>query len=207
MNFSHAAPVSLAVHRQVFRCPVVFDADFNGMVFRASDLDRPNASADPSLVRYAKTLLDTLPSPSGDLVGREVRRAIYLMLPAGCVTCEWVAQSLGRSLRTLQRELEEEDTSFTALLADVRQNLARRYIENPRYSLGRVAALLGYSTHSAFTRWFTLQFKQSPAAWRRQFVASSQRKGHRAHRASGASGASDSAAMVASRESGQNPHQ
>jgi AraC-like DNA-binding protein len=171
VGFSHAAPASMAVHHQVFRCPVVFDADFNGMVFRAADLDLPNASVDPSLARYAKTLLEALPSLDGGSVGREVRRAIYLMLPSGCATCEWVAQSLGRSLRTLQRELDEEGTSFTALLAEVRQNLARRYIENPRYSLGHVAELLGYSTHSAFTRWFTLQFGQSPAAWRRQAMA------------------------------------
>ena len=175
VNFSHAAPASLADHHQVFRCPVEFNADFNGMVFRAADLDVPNPTADPGLARYAKTLLENVPSLGGGSVGREVRRAVYLMLPSGRATCESVAQSLGRSLRTLQRELDEEGTSFTALLAEVRQNLAQRYIENPRYSLAHVAELLGYSTHSAFTRWFALQFGQSPATWRRQSLAPGRR--------------------------------
>ena len=168
VSFCHTAPRDRGVHRQVFGCPIEFNADFNGIVFRASDLDVPNPSADPRLLQYARALLEAMPSLEGESISREVSRAIYLMLPSGRVTCELVARGLGRSLRTLQRQLDEEGTSFTALLAASRQNLARRYIANPGYSLGHVAGLLGYSTHSAFTRWFTTQFGQSPAEWRRR---------------------------------------
>ena len=45
---------------------------------------------------------------------------------------------------------------------------ARQYVANARYSLGQVAAMLGYSTHSAFTRWFVGQFGCAPEVWRRQ---------------------------------------
>jgi AraC-like DNA-binding protein len=79
-----------------------------------------------------------------------------------------VARNLGRSLRTLQRELDETGTSFTVLLAEAKRNLVRRYIVNPHYSLEHIADLLGYSTHSAFARWFKTEFGQSPISLRRQ---------------------------------------
>ncbi len=166
VNFAHNAPADTARHRALFRCPVVFDADFNGLVCRAADLDVPNPSADPQLARFAKTILETLPELSGGSMSRDVRRAIYLTLPSGCATAEWVAQSLGRSLRTLQRQLDEEGTSFSVVMTEVRSELALRYIENPRYSLGRMAEMLGYGTHSAFTRWFSQRFGCAPVAWR-----------------------------------------
>jgi AraC-like DNA-binding protein len=50
----------------------------------------------------------------------------------------------------------------------VRRDLVLRYMENPRYSLSRIADLLGYSVPSSFTRWFTTQFGTAPAAWRRE---------------------------------------
>jgi AraC-like DNA-binding protein len=49
-----------------------------------------------------------------------------------------------------------------------------RYMENPRYSLSQVAGLLGYSTPSSFTRWFTAQFGMAPASWRRQHLNSDE---------------------------------
>lgn len=171
VHFSHSPPEDLAPYRRFFGCPVTFDADFNGLVCRAADLDVPNPSAVPDLARYARTLLASAPPVGEQGLSHEVRRAIYLMLPSGRATCALVAESLGRSLRTMQRELDEEGASFTALLGEVRQNLARRYLENPHYKLEQVAELLGYSTHSAFTRWFTLQFGESPVAWRGHAMA------------------------------------
>ncbi len=168
VNFSHGAPASGALHRQVFQCPVIFDAEFNGLVCHAADLDVPNPAADPNLARYARALLESLPQSSPHTLSHDVRRTIYLSLPSGGATCAWVAQSLGRSLRTFQRELDQEGVSFSELLAEVRTNLARRYMESPKYEVGQVAALLGYSTHGAFTRWFALQFGLPPTEWRRR---------------------------------------
>ena len=43
-----------------------------------------------------------------------------------------------------------------------------RYLENPSYSLGRIADMLGYSMPSSFTRWFIAQYGMPPANWRAQ---------------------------------------
>ncbi|WP_321940216.1 AraC family transcriptional regulator [Paraburkholderia sp. J8-2] len=67
----------------------------------------------------------------------------------------------------MQRELDKAGESFTSLLNEVRCELAMRYVGNPRYSLVEVSELLGYSSPSTFTRWFSAQFGIAPAVWRR----------------------------------------
>lgn len=166
VNFSHGPPASQAFHRRFFKCRIEFDSAFNGVVCRAADLDVPNPAADPVLANYARTVIAAIPDDRQRSVDQEVRKAIYLMLPTGRATCKSVALGLGMSMRTLQRELDERALTFKQLINEVRQELARRYVANGRYSLGEVAAMLGYSTHSAFTRWFSAQFDCSPESWR-----------------------------------------
>jgi AraC-like DNA-binding protein len=69
-------------------------------------------------------------------------------------------------LRTLQRQLDAENASFSDLLNGVRRDLAVRYLSNKGYSLLQVAEILGYSQLSSFTRWFSLEFGVSPSRWR-----------------------------------------
>lgn len=164
--FNHSAPGDLSVHKRLFSCPVQFDAEFNGIVCTAADLNESNPLADPTLARYAQTLVDAQASARDASIGQQVRRAIYLLLPSGRATCAGVAQGLGRSMRTLQRTLDAEGLSFTALLEQVRHDLVKRYLANPHYGMGQIAAMLGYGSHSAFTRWFSAQFGCSPQEWR-----------------------------------------
>ena len=168
VNFTHSAPKDLRLHRRMFACTLEFDAEFNGMVLSAADLDAPNPSADPAMARYARQFVETIQSAQQGSVLLEVRRAIYLMLPMGRATSAQVAQGLGTSVRSMQRQLDLAGTSFTTLLHEVRKELAPRYLANPKYSLGRVSELLGYSTQGSFTRWFEAQFGAIPSVWRSQ---------------------------------------
>ena len=143
-----------------------FDSEFNGFVFAASDLAAPNPHADPAMARYARQFIESLPQSHRHPIVLEVRRAIYLMLPTGRATSDSVAQGLGMSVRSMQRQLDEAGASFTSLLNAVRCELAPRYMENPKFSLARISEMLGYSTQGSFTRWFTAQFAQVPSVWR-----------------------------------------
>jgi AraC-like DNA-binding protein len=166
VNFVHSAPSDLRLHRRVFACRLDFDSEFNGFVFAASDLAAPNPHADPAMARYARQFIESLPQSHRHPIVLEVRRAIYLMLPMGRATSDSVAQGLGMSVRSMQRQLDEAGASFTSLLNAVRCELAPRYMENPKFSLARISEMLGYSTQGSFTRWFTAQFAQVPSAWR-----------------------------------------
>ncbi|MFC5699256.1 AraC family transcriptional regulator [Pseudomonas sp. GCM10022186] len=168
VNFSHDAPPELQLHRRVFGCKVEFGSEFNGIVCQVADLDKPNPLADPAMARHAQRLVETLPGAARQSTLNDVRKAIYLLMPMGRSTIEQIAQSLGMNVRTLQRRLEESQVTFSDLINEARRDLVLRYMENPRYSLSRIADLLGYSVPSSFTRWFSCQFGKSPATWRRE---------------------------------------
>jgi AraC-like DNA-binding protein len=166
VHFVHRGPQDLTFHRRFFGCPLEFGSDFNGFVCAAADLDYPNPAADPELVRYAESLADTLNVPGSDSTPLEVRKAIYLLLPLEGATIERVAGHLRLSVRTMQRQLEASQTSFSRLVEEVRAELAVRYMSNPRYPVGRVSALLGYAQQGTFTDWFRSRFGMTPRSWR-----------------------------------------
>jgi AraC-like DNA-binding protein len=167
VSFMHAPPADLGWHRQLFGCPVRFHSDLNAIVLSTADLDAPNPGADIELVRYAESLARPLNASATDRAAAEVRQAIFLLLPMESgATIERVATHLHMSVRSVQRRLETSGTDFSALLDDVRRDLALRYMRNPDYTVGRVSSLLGYTHQASFTRWFTAHFGAPPKAWR-----------------------------------------
>jgi len=171
--FTHEAPADLAVHRRIFACKVEFGCEFNGIVCPAASLDAAIPLANAAMARHAQRYMDSLLGTRDHSVAGEVRKAIYLLLPMGRATLAQIAQSQGMNVRTMQRRLDEEGVNFSELISSVRRDLVVRYLENPGYSLGRIADMLGYSMPNSFTRWFISQFDMPPAAWRseRKIVA------------------------------------
>jgi len=166
VHFSHEAPASQKEHARFFRCRVVFDAEFDGIVCSKEDIDLPNPQADPAMVGYARQFMDSMAGGNEHSVIFDVRKAIYLLLPVGRATIHQVAYAQAVSVRTLQRELDEVGLTFSALLNAVRRELALRYMENRNYSLQRVGMMLGYTVPTSFTRWFSAEFGCSPREWR-----------------------------------------
>jgi AraC-like DNA-binding protein len=167
--FSHDAPADLSVHRRIFGCKIEFGCEFNGIICPAANLDTANPLANAAMARLAQRYLDSLlGKKEGISMAFDVRKSIYLLLPMGRATIAQIAQSQGMNVRTLQRRLDEEGASFSELINGVRRDLVIRYLQNPGYSLGRIADMLGYSMPNSFTRWFVSQFDMPPAAWRNE---------------------------------------
>lgn len=168
IHFRHAAPARLATHQRLFSCPIVFESEFDGIVCTSESLDVANPWADPAMAAHAQRFIDMLaeqrPSHS---VAEQARQAIFLLIARGNATKEKVAENLAIHPRSLQRMLAREGTSFGELLSQARRELALRYLNASTQSVTEIAMLLGYSTVSSFTRWFTEEFGKSPAAWRK----------------------------------------
>ncbi|MEU4039700.1 AraC family transcriptional regulator [Streptomyces collinus] len=86
-----------------------------------------------------------------------VRAALHERLPAGESSINAIAGQLMLSPRTLQRQLQAEDTSYQAVLSETREKLARRYLADRSLPTSQVAYLLAYddtnSFYRAFRRW------------------------------------------------------
>jgi AraC-like DNA-binding protein len=163
--FSHEAPAGageVAVFQRVFNCRPQFNSEFNGIVVAAADLDRPNIKADDQLASHARQLLDAVMSPARRTTTQDVNQLIQLLLPSGRATIHDCAAAMGLTVRTLQRMLDTEQTSFSALLNSARMQLAVQYLSNRRMRITDVAEMLGYSSIGAFTRWHSSAFGIAP---------------------------------------------
>jgi AraC-like DNA-binding protein len=164
--FSHDAPRRRDTHRRVFAGPVAFGRDFNGIVCTTRDLDRVLATADPVMARYAREHLEALLARPNANTADKVRELVWLQLASGRCTADRVADQLDIDRRTLHRKLSSERLSFSAIVDQVRTEIVTRTLPSRDRSLGSLAELSGFTSLSAFSRWFRGRFHASPTAWR-----------------------------------------
>ncbi len=84
---------------------------------------------------------------------------------------EAVPRRLGMSGRSLQRKLAGHDTSFGAVLDDVRRAKVLELIDQPT-PLGNIAFSAGFADHSSLSRAFKRWTGETPRQRRAREVAS-----------------------------------
>jgi AraC-like DNA-binding protein len=90
----------------------------------------------------------------GTGVVEQVRRKLVGAMDGGQTAIEATAKGLGMSARSLQRRLADEGTGYNDLLADVRQEFAKRYLARGTISASEVAYLIGFTEPPAFFKAF-----------------------------------------------------
>jgi AraC-like DNA-binding protein len=167
VHFRFNRPTEIQSYQRYFKCDLQFGAQFNGLSFNASQLETRSAAGDPAMALHAERLLRLVPATADTLTDR-AKHALYLLLPSGQASLYAIARNLGLGARSLQRELDNEGTSFATLLNETRRELAQRYLVAKSQPLAEVAHLLGYATPGSFSRWFAHQFGMTPQCWRSQ---------------------------------------
>ncbi|MNF24221.1 HTH-type transcriptional regulator VirS [compost metagenome] len=166
--FEHKAPASLATHRRVFGTSILFNQDFDGIVLTQADLDTTISSYDPILAWHARDFLNTKLAQSDVTMPDRVRKLVFALLPKGECVAERVAEQLGMDRKTVHRHLASHGQNYSAIVDAVRVDLVIQYVESRERPLSDVAALLGFSSLSAFSRWFSNRFGCSASTWRRE---------------------------------------
>jgi len=164
---SHDRPPCGGRLEAFFRAPIHYDAGENGLVFHAQTIDRRLPTANAELARAnEEVVVKYLSHLDRTSIATQVQAHLIERLPSGHVGEEAMAESLNMSLRTLQRKLLEEGTSYARLLEETRRDLAKNYIENSTLSLNEIAYLVGFSEQASFTRAFRRWYATSPSAYR-----------------------------------------
>jgi AraC-like DNA-binding protein len=166
VSLVRAPPKDLGVHHRVFGPHVSFNQDFNGVVCRREDLDRPNPAADPEMARQIERYIEKLGGRPSASLPSQVRERVLSLLPTGRCGGELVARQLGVDRRTLQRQLAAEGANFADIVQSARMGLIPQYLEQSDRPLAEVADLLGFSALSAFSRWHKAHYGQSASARR-----------------------------------------
>lgn len=168
VHLSHRRPSDPGPFLRFFQAPVRFDADQSALVFPASDLERPRPAADPALYRLLQQQVELIERQSRDEFVSHVRELLQARLADGKDSLQGVAALLSMHRRTLNRRLEACGTSFRILRQQARFDRAQWLLENTDLPLSQVAAILGYSDVSAFTRAFRRWSGTTPGQWRRK---------------------------------------
>jgi AraC-like DNA-binding protein len=158
VRFRHAAPRATGEHRAVFACPLEFGAGDTEIVFDDAVLDAPVRHANEVFAAIFEQQLERALArlPALSSASADVRAVLRAALGSGSFTLAGTARALGTSQRTLQRRLQEEGTSFAAIVDALRREMALAYLDR-RIPIPEVALLLGYADatafHHAFRRW------------------------------------------------------
>ncbi len=106
---------------------------------------------------------------SGSVANR-VKAALVELLPAGLPTLDHASNHLHLSVRTLQRQLAAEGTSFQAVLDETRCELALQYLRSNSVSIDEISFLLAYSATNSFYRAFHGWTGMTPQQARRDML-------------------------------------
>ena len=156
------------IYQQLFDCPVEFGSEFDGILVSSSTLEMPNPRSEPALASHARKLIGTMVDPGVRTLVEEVEQAIMVLMPAGRAAIETVADTLGITVRTLQRRLVEEGTTFSEVLNRLRVREVTRHFEHRRHRLTDIAHMLGYASLGAFSRWYSENFHETPSEGRKR---------------------------------------
>ena len=169
VQFPYRRPADVREYERFYGAPLEFGALATAFLLRHDDLARPVVASDATLTGYLDHLAEQLLAALGgeDTLRDRVRRVLWSALSEGVPALESVGRVLGMSPRTLQRQLRAEGTTFTAVLTQLRHDLALPLLRDGRLAVAEVAFLLGYEDPSAFHRAFRRWSGRSPRAFRR----------------------------------------
>jgi AraC-like DNA-binding protein len=157
----------------ILRAPLQFDAPRTLLVFDAQSIERSLGDGNPELALHNDAIaLQHLSQIERQNIQARVRDVLRHRLSLGEPSQEDIAESLGMSVRTLQRKLGDSGTTYLEILDETRYEMARAHLSSRRYSINDVTHLLGFSAESCFTRAFRRWTGQSPSEWRARGLAS-----------------------------------
>jgi AraC-like DNA-binding protein len=167
VQFAHAAPQRLAVHRGCFGTHLRFGQERNALWLDRECLltpiggpsDAEHASQQSLLARHVDRV---------QAAAAEVENAMRALMPFADCSREQVADFIGQSPRTMLRWLARSGTTFHHMRDRVRADIAMKYLLQSTLSAREIAEILGYSNPAAFTRAFRRQHGMAPTAVRRR---------------------------------------
>ena len=159
-------PADVGPYRRHFRAPIRFNQEIATIVLSVRDLERRIAGADPLLRVLLEERIQQQKGLPGSEFPDDIRRLLRMRLTSQRCSAQDIAGVLAMHRRTLNRRLQVGGTGYRAITNEIRFEIARQLLEGTATPLSQIAAALGYSEASAFTRAFRRWSGQTPTAWR-----------------------------------------
>jgi AraC-like DNA-binding protein len=166
VSFPFAAPAYADLASELFHCEVRYAASWTGIAFPLSIVDAPLAMANPTTLRETVLICQReLEKIAQQHSWRAKLRRLLLEQQHGFPSLNVAARMFNLTPRTLHRRLIEEDTSYSAVLSEVRHMLAVEHLKTGKLSIQEIAYALGYTELSNFRRAFKRWEAVSPSSY------------------------------------------
>ncbi len=156
VHLVHRAPPDASAFTAAYGVAPTFSSPIYELVYAPGLAQLPIASFNSKLRDYfdeeCRRLVDKL--GAGTSLVEQVRKKLIAVMDGGDTSIEATAKALGMSSRSLQRRLADEGTRYNDLLADIRAELAKRYLARKTLSASEVAYLIGFTEPPAFFKAF-----------------------------------------------------
>jgi AraC-like DNA-binding protein len=175
ISFVFSTPLTLHLkeYEKYFTGKIVFRENQNSLLFLAKDLQT-------AVLSYNKELFMVLDEQAermlkvyeNKLTYREkVKHSTLRLLESNYVSIEQVANELHLSVRTLQRKLKEEGSSFLEIIDELHKETSISYLKENRLSVSEIAYLLGYAEVGVFTRAFKRWTGSTPTEFKNSYLS------------------------------------
>lgn len=155
IQFAHAPQMAHYHYEKFFGCSVIFGYPQYSFVISSDSLDLKSELADPSLMqlllKQAEEAIASKPRYENALQHLHQQVAESLRLSAQAPKIEQMADELHLSVRTLQRKLQEQGSSFKQVLDAERMKRCEQLLQQG-IAFTEIARQLGYSDQSALAR-------------------------------------------------------
>jgi AraC-like DNA-binding protein len=156
IEFTFPRPDDVSPYEKFLQAPVRFGQPANRITFHWADMLLPLAGYNPVLFAHFKQIVeDALRSEQAVHSAHSVRQAVLrLFNERKPVTVEAVAEALHTSVRSLQRKLQGEHTSFLKVVEETKKQICLQLIGTGGYNVTEIAYVMGYNEPSAFRKAF-----------------------------------------------------
>ncbi|WP_291975580.1 MULTISPECIES: AraC family transcriptional regulator [unclassified Chelatococcus] len=162
------SPKDTTPYRRHFRAPVRFDQESATLSLPVRDLDHRILGADPMLRAVLDERVQQLKGWPGTEFSDDIRRLLRTRLTSHRCSAEDTALMMAMHRRTLSRRLKDCGIGYRTITNEIRFEIARQLLEDTQMPLAQIAATLGYSEASAFTRAFRRWSGSTPTTWREE---------------------------------------
>ncbi|OTG62351.1 AraC family transcriptional regulator [Acinetobacter sp. ANC 3903] len=177
IQMAHRPQMAQYHYQKFYGCDVLFDQPRYAYVMGVDSLTLKSVLADPSLMQLLLKQAEEAIAlkPHYESVLQQIHTAVaeYLRLHAAAPKIDQIADELHVSTRTLQRQLQQLESSFKAVLESERMKRCEQLLQQ-NSSLTEIAMRLGYSDQSALARAYKAYSGQTLLERKQQLKAQSE---------------------------------
>jgi len=162
IEFEHKPDlIDLGIYLKTFRTYPLFEQANNQLIYNCTEYTALDATI------LINPFINSIEKQFPEISYKEkINLVICTTLGFLSPNIKTIANSLSMSVKTLQRRLNSENTTFNDILLEVRKKRVIEYLVAQQFTSQQISALLGYKAKSQFLRAFQVWFGMTPKQYR-----------------------------------------